>query len=334
MARPPGGHGSSGDPGASGTPEVPAVPTIPQAGPGAGGGPAPTAWDPGSSRSPYAAAPPPSAPGAAPPSAPGAVPPAGPQQPAWPAPSPYGSGPTGAGAPPSSPGQPAGAFSSPPSEMAGQSAGAGPSFAMPQLTQAPLDAVSVAAVVTGVLATGPVALVLGLVGLRRTTRSWLRSPRIAVTGIVLGAVGSIAWVVVAIVAALGGFGASGGVAEPGDVAEPRVVHPSLTAAGNCVEALPVQQEVGELTLVPCATPHAAQVLTTWEVEDATYPGPEAILADATERCDGELADRGLDDAAHLAWPLVPAPGGWDEGQRTASCLVRSAGAPLTEDLLG
>ncbi|TGO05526.1 septum formation family protein [Serinibacter arcticus] len=211
---------------------------------------------------------------------------------------------------------------------------AGPSFAMPQMARAPLDGVSVASVVAGALGTGPIALALGLIGLRRTTRSYRRSPRIAATGVVLGSIGTIALVVVGIVAGLGGFAGGGGTSEPGDVAAPRVVHSSLVAPGNCVQFLPAQQEVGEVTLVPCATEHVAQALTTREVDDATYPGPEGALEAAAAACEDELATRGLDDPAYLPWSFVPTPQGWDAGERTATCLVRSAGAPLTVDLLG
>lgn len=211
---------------------------------------------------------------------------------------------------------------------------AGPSFAMPQMARAPLDGVSVASVVAGALGTGPIALALGLIGLRRTTRSYRRSPRIAATGVVLGSIGTIALVVVGIVAGLGGLSSGGGTSQPGDVAEPRAVHSSLVAPGNCVEFLPAQQEVGEVTLVPCTTEHVAQALTAWEVDDATYPGPDAVLEAATTVCEEELAAHGLQGDAHLAWPFVPTPQGWDAGERTATCLVRSSGAPFTVDLLG
>lgn len=281
--------------------EVPQVPTIPTAAaaPGTPGATPPSGWQPGSARSPYAAPPrvePTPQAGPTVPPRPGTFPPGAPAQ----APAP----------------------------------GAGPSFAMPQVTRAPLDAVSVASVIAGALGTGPIALTLGLIGLRRTTRSYRRSPRIAATGVVLGSIGTIALVVVGIVAGLGGFSSGGGTSEPGDVAEPRAVHSSLVAPGNCVEFLPAQQEVGEVTLVPCASEHVAQALTTWEVDDATYPGPDAVLTAATTVCEDELATRGLDGDAYLAWPFVPTPQGWDAGERTATCLVRSSGAPLTSDLLG
>ncbi len=286
--------------------EVPEVPAIPQASNGRGA-PTPTGWQPGSSRSPYAAAP--------------RVGPAartGPLVPPRPGPAQGAPAPAGPGPGPVLPG--------------GPGPGSGPAFAMPVVAKAPLDGVSVASVVAGALGTGPVALVLGLVGLRRTTRSFRRSPRIAATGVALGSIGTIALAVVGIVAGLGGFTAGANTSEPGDVAEPRVVHSSLVAPGNCVEFLPAQQEVGEVTLVPCATEHVAQALTTAELDRATYPGPEGALRDAQAACTDELAARGLDGADLLPWSLVPTPGGWDAGERTTTCLVRSAGAPLTADL--
>lgn len=219
-----------------------------------------------------------------------------------------------------------------PQPMPGAPMPASVPFALPQLHQAPLDGVSVAAVVTGVLATGPVALVLGVIGLRRTTRSYRRSPRIATTGIVLGAVGTVGWSIVGVLAGLGAFGGAGGTAVPGDVAEPATVHSSLVAAGNCVELLPPQQEVGEVRLVPCGTPHAAQVISTWEIDVEKYPGPEGALTLAEQECGPVLEALGADETL-LPWWFVPTPAAWDEGERTGACLLRAAGEPLTSDLV-
>ncbi|PWD51675.1 hypothetical protein C8046_14500 [Serinibacter arcticus] len=312
MAKDPGG----GDDGGSGGHDVPAVPAIPLAGPGPNGAAAPTAWEPGASRSPYAAPPRPVTPAATAGGTTGVT--GAPGRPWDPPPGGFGG--------PAAPGQGAPA----------PAASTGPDvpFALPQMARAPLDGVAVASVVAGALGTGPIALALGIVGLRRTTRAWRRSPRIATAGIALGAVGTIGWVVVGVVAALGGFTTSGGTSEAGDVAEPRTVHPSLVAPGNCVELLPAQQEVGEVTLVPCAQDHVAQALTTWELDDASYPGPEGALKTAEDICTAELAERGLDGAEYLPWWFVPTPAAWDEGERTATCLVRSSGSLLTVDLVG
>lgn len=207
------------------------------------------------------------------------------------------------------------------------------SFALPEVTRPPLDAVSVTAVVTGVLALGPVALVLGIVGLRRTTTAWRRSPRIAGVGLGLGILGTLAWLGVAVAAGLGAFASPSTEPLPGDVASARTVHASALALGNCVEALPPQQEVGELTLVPCGTPHAAQVIGVATLDADSYPGPEAALQAGEAACAPAVEDLALDDDVWLAWRIVPTSEAWDEGVRSVTCLARSLVGPVTEDLV-
>jgi hypothetical protein len=53
------------------------------------------------------------------------------------------------------------------------------------------DGVSLAAFITGLLSLGPVPLVLGIVGYQRSRRRGGRTPWMAITGIVLGAVSTV-----------------------------------------------------------------------------------------------------------------------------------------------
>lgn len=177
---------------------------------GAPGGEAPTAAYPTSS--PYAA------PGA------GAT---GEQ----PAAAPYGtaSGPDGSsgqpGADPTAPGsgypapggypQPGGGYPAPgggqpgspyPQPGAGYPGGGYPGGGYPQAPYSPnqyqaaprTDGVSIAALVTGILGTGVVALILGIVGLRRTKKNGTQGRGFAIAGVVLGGLGVLSWIVVGV----------------------------------------------------------------------------------------------------------------------------------------
>ncbi|MEV7971689.1 DUF4190 domain-containing protein [Cellulomonas sp. NPDC089187] len=62
------------------------------------------------------------------------------------------------------------------------------------------DGVSIAALVTGIIGTGPVALVLGIIGLRRTGAGRRGGRGFAIAGTVLGAVGILGWIVVGLFA--------------------------------------------------------------------------------------------------------------------------------------
>lgn len=214
----------------------------------------------------------------------------------------------------------------------GDGGGAGGASSLPHISRAPVDGVSVTSVVTGALGLGPVALGLGVWGLRRTTRQWRRSPAIAGTGLALGIAGTLAWLGLGVAAGLGAFSGPDLTARPGDVPSAVSVHAQALAPGNCVETLPPQQEVGELRLVPCAETHLAQVLSTDDLTEQTYPGPEATLTAAQEECAAELRDQGFDEESFLAWPIVPSPSAWDEGTRTTACLARSTIGPILGDL--
>lgn len=204
--------------------------------------------------------------------------------------------------------------------------------AIPTIDKPPLDGVSVAAVATGAVGLGPVAIVLGAVGLRRTTKQWRRSPAIAGVGLGLGVLGTLGWVGLGVAAGLGAFGGPDLTATPGDVPSARTVHASALAAGNCVETVPPQQEVGEVRLVPCAQAHLAQVLAVEDYPADTYPGQDPALETATAWCAGLLAEHGFHAEAFLAWPIVPTPAAWDQDVRSMACLTRSTLGQITGDL--
>ncbi|MEV7971692.1 DUF4190 domain-containing protein [Cellulomonas sp. NPDC089187] len=60
------------------------------------------------------------------------------------------------------------------------------------------DGVALASLITGVLGTGPVALVLGIIGLKRTGPGQKGGRGFAIAGTVLGGLGMLGWIIVAI----------------------------------------------------------------------------------------------------------------------------------------
>lgn len=212
--------------------------------------------------------------------------------------------------------------------------GAPHGFVIPPTPKPPLDGVSLAAVITGALALSPIALGLGLLGLRRVRSSWRRSPALAWTGIGLGALGMLAWVgALGVLALAGPLLRSGEQPVPGDVASPRAVHSTNLAAGNCVEFLPPGVEVGEVRLVPCATPHAAQVVERVAWDAAEHPGDAEAIAHGREACAPVLARVDTAGAGVRDWWLSPSEQGWSQGQREVVCLLRASAGPLDVDLV-
>lgn len=192
------------------------------------------------------------------------------------------------------------------------------------------DGVAVAALVAGVLGTGPVALALGLVGLRRT-RPGARVPRrgrgLAVAGVVLGALGTLAWV--PLIAVLVGS-ALASRALPPDVAEPVDAHAVQLVPGSCLAEVPDDGPVDRVRVVPCADPHAAQVLSSYAFgPDAGWPGAAEASARVEASCELTAAERDQ-GTRMLAW--APTEASWARGDRTGLCVAVPP-APVTGSLL-
>lgn len=192
------------------------------------------------------------------------------------------------------------------------------------------DRVAVAALVAGVLGTGPVALALGLVGLRRT-RPGAPVPRrgrgLAVAGVVLGALGTLAWG--ALIAVLVGS-ALASRALPPDVAAPVDAHAVQLVPGSCLAEVPDDGPVDRVRVVPCADPHAAQVLSSYAFEPgAGWPGAAEASARVEASCDLTAAERDQ-GTRMLAW--APTEASWARGDRTGLCVAVPP-APVTGSLL-
>lgn len=170
--------------------------------------------------------------------------------------------------------------------------------------------------VTGVLALGPVAVVLGIVALRRITSRGTRGRGLAVAGLVLGSVSTLALVgtVVGLV-----LTAQATRALPADVTSARDARAVQLVTGNCVEELPDDGPVDTVRVVPCAEPHAAQVVTQFDFErDAVWPGQAAAHARVARACVLDDAER---EAGALAVTWAPTEQGWAGGDRRGLCLA-------------
>jgi len=192
------------------------------------------------------------------------------------------------------------------------------------------DGVAVAALVTGVLGTGPVALALGLVGLRRT-RPGAAEPRrgrgLALAGVLLGALTTLAWV--ALVAVLVGSAAA---QRPlaGDVAAPVDAHAVQLVPGSCLADVPDDGPVDRVRVVPCADAHAAQVVSSYAFEPgAGWPGAAEASARVEASCDLTAAER-EQGTRMLAW--APSEASWARGDRTGLCVAVPP-APVTGSML-
>ncbi len=197
-----------------------------------------------------------------------------------------------------------------------------------QPPRAPLDGWSVASVVAGALLTGPVAIALGVVGLRRTRSRESRGRPLALIGIGLGAAGTLA--IAAVVVGMQ-LTASAQRPLPLDLDAPRGAHAVQLVTGHCVDPLPPGGDVDEVTVVPCDQPHAAQVVTEYRFDQAAvWPGQQAAdrrVATACELTPEEVA------AGVRAVTWAPTEQSWGRGDRTGLCLATVDGGSLTGSFL-
>jgi Septum formation len=194
-----------------------------------------------------------------------------------------------------------------------------PPATYPPGTHRPTDGVAVAAFVSGLVPAIPVTLVLGPMALIRIGRSGARGRVLAITGLVLAGLWTVA-------AALVAAAIITRPPPPKPVTLPAVF--SLRA-GECLNSGP--NGISGLQVLSCTQAHDAEVFATFRVAGSHYPGPTALQQQARQGCAGRLAGYLNPElsAASLAQSFVyPDAGAWSAGERTVVCTVHSTSGPL------
>lgn len=204
-------------------------------------------------------------------------------------------------------------------------------FTFPVAPKQKIEPLAVAGIATSPL--GPLGIVLGLIARSRVKQNRRRSMGLAWTGVALGALFTVGWVLSLTVLSMNGtIDRAFEHPQPGDVAHPRTVAAANLAVGNCIDTLPPAEEVGEIRLVPCAQEHIAQVVTTHELT-GDFPGDAELATQATQTCATDVGNLDAADASFVPWYLVPSETGWNQGNTQVVCLLRGDAGPLQLDLV-
>jgi len=204
-------------------------------------------------------------------------------------------------------------------------------FTFPVAPKQKLEPLAVAGVATSPL--GPVGIALGLLARNRIKQTRRRSMALAWTGVALGALFTVGWALATSVLSMNGtIDRALESPQPGDVSQPRTVAAANLAVGNCIQTLPPAQQVGEVSLVPCADDHIAQVVSL-HARSGDFPGADSLAADATATCTVVIEQLDAGDASFVPWYLVPSETGWDQGNTQVVCLLRGDAGPLNVDLI-
>lgn len=107
--------------------------------------------------------------------------------------------------------------------------------------------------------------------------------------------------------------------------------------GDCISNFNAEEQVSELTVIPCEEEHDQEVFGVFEVPDGDFPGSEAFEAQVTTDCVAEFANFvGLDyneSALDIQW-LEPTEESWAQGDRELVCTVLDPAGPVTGTLEG
>jgi Domain of unknown function (DUF4190)/Septum formation len=129
----------------------------------------------------------------------------------------------------------------------------------------------------------------------------------------------------------GGAGQRGGSQQTADVFSLR--------AGECFQNPPASQTVlgiTYVTVVPCTTPHNAQVIVEFAATGSSYPGTAALKRQADQGCHARLTGRVVKSRITSTMTLrflYPLATSWSSGHRTISCLVVDSASGLRDSLL-
>jgi hypothetical protein len=159
-----------------------------------------------------------------------------------------------------------------------------------------------------------IAHALGYLGLKRTTDGQRRGRELAKAALVIATVWLIGFITVGAIAVMSFKG--------------KTAATELTS-GNCIDG-DTQGNVSRVKVVDCSTPHTAEVMGTFTLDDETFPGQEALVDQAEQRCP-DYVPEGIDPNLAIYY-LVPTTQTWSKGDHDIVCMLVSTGDPLTEPL--
>ncbi|MBC7291679.1 MAG: septum formation family protein [Actinotalea sp.] len=138
---------------------------------------------------------------------------------------------------------------------------------------------------------------------------------------VLAVVGALALVAVVVVGART-WADSRPLGDPrGEVS----AHPRQLVVGHCLQVLPPDGTVRRVTILPCAEPHEAEVLSRHRHADQAWPGATAVRREAEAACEMDATQQA---AGVLPVVWTPTEASWRQGDRESLCLAWLPGSGL------
>jgi Septum formation len=184
---------------------------------------------------------------------------------------------------------------------------------------APTDGFAIATLVSGVVPAVPVTLILGPVALTRISRTGARGRALAITGLVLAGLWTIA-------AAIGGAV----FLTHHQPARPAVLPRAFSLrTGQCFDS---SGGLSQVSVLPCSQPHDGEVFGTFRLAGHRYPGTAAVRRQADQGCTSRLSgylNPQLSVSSLAEFYVYPDAGAWAAGERSVVCTIHSSAGQLT-----
>jgi hypothetical protein len=180
---------------------------------------------------------------------------------------------------------------------------------------------------------GVVAIVLGVIALHQLRGGFQRGRGMAITGVVLGALSTLAWTAFIVIAIATGVTAEPERSTSGQVTGQSQVFIDKLKAGDCFSG-GKKDQIDLVTAIPCSSPHESQVVTIIQLPDGPYPGEAAVTSEAekgcTDKADPLITDRAYEDLEPSY--VYPDADTW-RGDRSVLCLVEAPTGTTTGSAL-
>ncbi len=179
------------------------------------------------------------------------------------------------------------------------------------------DGVSIAAFVTGLLCCAPIGVILGILGIRRTKNGERKGRWAAITGLVLGGLGILAWI---------------GLAVGGVWVFNNAVTPDNAEVGQCVNIDTDDNEVSMLKK-ECDESHDGEIVAVEEVDSDNKDAIQSGMADyCVELLDAEDLTTLLSNDEIEVKAVIEDPSDVSNGDHIV-CYAEAKDGKLKEKLL-
>lgn len=105
--------------------------------------------------------------------------------------------------------------------------------------------------------------------------------------------------------------------------------------GECIQEFDAEEEISDLTVIPCEQEHDQEVFAVFEVADGDFPGEDAFKTQVEEDCVAEFATfvgvDFYDSELDIQW-LEPTEDSWGQGDRELVCTILDPAGPTTGTL--